>query len=153
VGKSGHCKSRGSNFFYGKGMKTEFFIQHGILSTVKRAEFVGDRISHIVLRDRWCNIFVLNVHTPSEEKSDDSKESFDKEDQVSHNIPKYQMKILLGDFNAKLGREDIFKLIIGNESLHQYSNDNGVRRLNFTASKNLVVKSSVFPHQNIHKYS
>jgi hypothetical protein len=106
-------------------LRTEFFIQHGILSTVKGAEFVGDRMSHIVLRDRWCNIIVLNAHTPSEEKSDDSKDSFDKEDQVSHHIPKYKMKILLGDFNAKLGREDIFKLIIGNESLHQYSNDNG----------------------------
>jgi len=37
------------------------------------------------------------------------------------------MKILLGDFNAKVGRGNIFKLIIGNESLHQHSNDNGVR--------------------------
>jgi len=63
------------------------------------------------------------------------------------------MKILLRDFNAKLGREDIFKLIIGNVSLHQDSHDNGVRRVNFITSKNLVVKSSMFPHQNIHKYS
>jgi hypothetical protein len=37
------------------------------------------------------------------------------------------MKILLGDFNAKVGREDIFKPAIGNESLHEISNDNGVR--------------------------
>jgi hypothetical protein len=37
------------------------------------------------------------------------------------------MKILLGDFNAKLGREDIFKPIIGNESLHENSNYNGFR--------------------------
>jgi hypothetical protein len=36
------------------------------------------------------------------------------------------MEILLGDFNAKLGREDTFKPTIGNESLHQGSNDNGV---------------------------
>jgi hypothetical protein len=36
------------------------------------------------------------------------------------------MKILMGDFNAKVGREDIFKPIIGNESLHEASNDNGL---------------------------
>jgi hypothetical protein len=45
------------------------------------------------------------------------------------------MKILLGDFNAQVGREDIFKPIIGNESLHEASNDNGVRVVNFATSK------------------
>jgi hypothetical protein len=63
------------------------------------------------------------------------------------------MKILLGDFNAKVGRENIFKPTIGNESLHQDSNDNGVRKINFATSKNLVIKSMMFPHQNIHKYT
>jgi len=67
------------------------------------------------------------VHAPSEEKSDDSKDSFYEElEQVFDHFPKYHMKILLVDCNAKVGREDIFKLTIGNESLHQDSNDNGV---------------------------
>jgi hypothetical protein len=63
------------------------------------------------------------------------------------------MKILLGDFSAKVGREDTFKPTIGNENLRQDSNDNGVRVVNFAASKNLVVKSTMFPHRNIHKYT
>jgi hypothetical protein len=63
------------------------------------------------------------------------------------------MKILLGDFSAKLGREDTFKPMIGNESLHEDSNDNGVRVVNFATSKDLVVKSTMFPHRNIHKYT
>ena len=41
------------------------------------------------------------------------------------------MKILLGDSNAKVGTEKIFKPAIENESLHQYSNDNGIRIVNF----------------------
>jgi len=44
------------------------------------------------------------------------------------------MKILLGDFNAKLGTEDIFKPIVGNESLHQASKDNGIRIVNCATS-------------------
>jgi hypothetical protein len=63
------------------------------------------------------------------------------------------MKILLGDFNAKVGREDIFKPTIGNESLYEISNDNGVRLVNFATSENLRVKSAMFPHRNIHKYT
>jgi hypothetical protein len=63
------------------------------------------------------------------------------------------MKILIGDFNAKVGREDIFKPIIGNESLHEASNDNRVRVVHFATSKNLIVKSTTFPHRDIHKYT
>jgi hypothetical protein len=60
---------------------------------------------------------------------------------------------MLRDFNAKVGGENIFKPIVGNESLHQESNDNGVRILNFATSKNLVVKSTLFLYRNIHKYT
>jgi len=38
---------------------------------------------------------------------------------------------LLGDLNAKVGREDIFKRIIGNDSLHEISNNNGMTALKF----------------------
>jgi len=41
------------------------------------------------------------------------------------------VKIILGDFNAKLGRENIFKPTIGNESLYQDTKGNGVRIVNF----------------------
>ena len=54
------------------------------------------------------------------------------------------MIILLGDFNAKVGRENIFKPTIGNESLHQDGN-NVVRIVNFATSKNLVFKSTMSP--------
>ena len=114
---------------------------------MKRVEFVSDRLSYIVLRGLWHNIFVVNVHAPSEEKSDESKESFYEElEQVFDHFPKYHTKTLLGDFNAKVGRENIFKPTIG-----QDSNDNGVRLVNFATSKNLVVKSTMFPQRNIHK--
>jgi len=75
---------------------------------------------------------VLNVHVPSEEKSDVSKDSFYEElEQVFDHFPKHQMKILLEDFNAKVGRDNILKTTIGNDSLHQDSNDNVVRIVNF----------------------
>jgi len=63
-------------------------------------------MSYIILRGCWCNIITLNVHGPSEEKSDDSKDSFLEElEQVFYHFPKYHMKILLGDFNTKVERE------------------------------------------------
>jgi hypothetical protein len=111
-------------------------------------------MSYIILRGRCCHIIVLNVHASTEDKTDDVKNSFYEElERVFDKFPKYHMKILLGDFSAKIGREDIFKPTIGNESLHEISNDNGVRLVHFATSNNLRVKSTMFPHRSIHKYT
>jgi hypothetical protein len=111
-------------------------------------------MSYITSRGSWCDIIVLNVHAPTEDKCDDAKGSFYEElEGVFDQFLKYHMKILLGDFNAKAGREDIFKPTIGNESLHETSNDNGVTVVNFATSNNLVVKRTMFPHRKIHKYT
>jgi endonuclease/exonuclease/phosphatase family metal-dependent hydrolase len=108
-------------------------------------------MSYTVLRGRWCDVIIHNVHGPTEDNMSDMKDSFYEElEQVFDKFPKYNMKILLGDFNAKVRKEDIFKPI-RNESLHASSNDNGVRVVNFATSKNLTVKSTMFPHRNIHK--
>jgi hypothetical protein len=74
-------------------------------------------MSYIILRGRWCHIIVLYFHAQKEDKTDDVKDSFyDELERVFDKFPKYHMKILLGDFNAKVGREDIFKPITGNET-------------------------------------
>ena len=87
-----------------------FFVHHRIVSAVKTVEFVSDRMSYIVLRSHWCSNIFLYVHAPSEEKRDDSKASFYGElEQVYNHFLKYHMKILLGDFNAKVGRRKYFQ--------------------------------------------
>jgi hypothetical protein len=128
-------------------------VHKRIISAVPRVEFVSDKMSYIILRGHWYQT-VLNVHDPTEDKTDDVKGSFYEElEPVFDKFPKYHMKMLLEDFNAKVGREDIFKPATGNESLHEISNDKGVRVVNFATSKNVTVNCTMFPHRNIHKYT
>jgi hypothetical protein len=84
--KGGTVRVGDYNFFYGKreenyqlGTGYSYFVPRRIVSAAKKAEFVSGRVSYIVLRGCWCNISVLNVHAPTEEKSDDSKDNFYEE--------------------------------------------------------------------------
>ena len=98
MGQRGHCMGGDYIFSYRKGnennqMGTGFFVHHRIVSAVKRVEFVSDMMSYIELRGHSCNIIVLNVRAPNEEKSGDSEESFSQElEQVFNHFLKYHIK-------------------------------------------------------------
>jgi hypothetical protein len=85
------------------------------------------------------------MHTPCEDKSDDVKDSFCEEvGRVFDQFPMYDIKILLGNFNAKVVKEDIFKPTTGNENSYKISNDNGIRVINFVTSKTQLSKAPCF---------
>jgi hypothetical protein len=109
-------------------------------------------MSYITLRGGWCDISFLNVHAPTEDEIDDVTDRFYEElDRVYDKFPKYHMKMLLGNFSAKVGREDIFNSTVGNQILTGVSNYNGFRVVNFVTSKNLIFKSTMFTRRNIHE--
>jgi hypothetical protein len=94
------------------------------------------------LRGRSCH--VLNVHARTEDEIDDMDSFYEKLERVFDKFSKYHTKILLGDFNAKIIRKDIFKPTIVNESIHEFNNDNGIR-----VSKYCYIQKSVkvqYPH-------
>jgi exonuclease III len=88
---------------------TGFSLHERIISALKMVEFVSDKMSYIMLRGHWCDIIVLNVHVPTEDKIDMKNSLYKELECVFNKFPKYHMKILLGDFNTKACREDIFK--------------------------------------------
>jgi exonuclease III len=78
--KGGTERAEDYTFFYGQGngdhqLGTGYFVHKRIASAVRRVEFISDRMSYIILRGRWCNIIVLKVHAPCEDKGDDVKDS------------------------------------------------------------------------------
>jgi hypothetical protein len=105
------------------------------------------------LTGQWCGIIVLNVHVQRKNKSNDVKDSFYEElGRVFDQFPRYDVKRLLRDFNAIVGRENTSKSKIGKKSLHEISYETSVTAINVATPKNSIVESTMFLHRNIHKY-
>jgi hypothetical protein len=117
-----------THFSTQRGMKIMNYVQVFLCiresSVVKRVEIV----SGIMSLCRCCHIIVLYVHPPTEYKTDDVKDRFyQKLKHVFHKFPKCHIKILLGEFNTKVCREDLFQPTFENEKMLEICNDNGVR--------------------------
>ena len=54
--------------------------------------------------------------------------------------------------NAQVGKGEIYRPTIGSQSLHENTNDNGYRLIEFAIlNNNMMIGSTRFQHRNIHK--
>lgn len=93
---------------------------------------VNQRICVIRIKGKFRNISLINVQAPTEEKDI----FYDALERVLDNCPRNDMKIVTGDLNAKIRREEFHLRQTGKHSLHDESNENDFRVINFVASKN-----------------
>ena len=99
------------------------------------------------------NISVVVAYAPTEVAGDDVKNKFyNTLMSVITDIPAQDVKLLLGDFNAKITNyASQFKGTISKHSLHDVNNNNGSRLLDFCTLNQLVVGGTLFHHKDIHK--
>jgi exonuclease III len=113
---------------------------------------INDRLCVLRVRTKFFNLSVINCYAPHNEHADNEKEAFyDCLERAYKKCPRHDIKIVIGDLNARVGREEAFVPIIGRHSLHRESNDNGLRLINFATAHNMRVSSTFFNHKNIHK--
>ncbi|XP_046683293.1 uncharacterized protein LOC124369359 [Homalodisca vitripennis] len=94
----------------------------------------------------------MSVYAPTEDGEDDIKDAFyERIEEEYRKIPSYDTKIIMGYFNAKIGKEQVWKSVAGSNSLHANSNDNGMRLLSLTWAVNMKIMSTFFPRKDIHK--
>ncbi|XP_064106949.1 craniofacial development protein 2-like [Macrobrachium nipponense] len=130
-----------------------FYISKKINTAVVEFEGISSRIARIRMTAKWFKITVITLHAPTEDSEEDTKDRWYSEVQeVLNKVPGHDMLIILGDMNAKVGKEiAAFKGTMGTHSLHENSNDNGIRLATLATEYNLVVGGTLFPHKEKHK--
>lgn len=129
------------------------FVHESIIHVVKDFKDINPRLSTLTLKTDNDDTVLINVHTPTEEKDEKEKEYFYASLANVFDSSEGSLRIVLGDFNAKLGREVEYMSYIGTQSLHTITNDNGTKLIDFAIGKGLVIKSTMFPRKDIHKYT
>lgn len=115
-------------------------------------EPINDRICKIRLKGRFRNITMISAYAPTEDKEMEVKEEFyDEMARTCNSVPKYDLLIVLGDFNAKVGKEDFVSSVAGKYTLHDETNENGTLLCQMALSQDLIVESTCFDHKRIHK--
>lgn len=139
---------------YGHHFGTGFAFHKNYESCVREFNPISERICIIRLRTKPKKICLINIHAPTENSDEVDKDEFYEEvTRIYDRVPENVIKIMLGDANAKIGKELMFVPTIGLKSVHEEINDNGQIIISFAASRSLVVSSTTFPHKNIHKYT
>jgi len=109
------------------GFGCGFYVSGEFLKYVKDFKIISERICCLRLKAKWFSCTLINVHAPTNKKMEEIKEEFyNLLEQNINQISRSDIKIILGDFNADIGKESIYKPTTGNESLHNESN-NGIK--------------------------
>ncbi|VVC28029.1 Hypothetical protein CINCED_3A000867 [Cinara cedri] len=93
---------------------------------------------------------VGKVFTPTEDKDEKEKEEFYERLEEILDTTVGNIKIVLDDFNAKTGKERIYRKVAEVHSLRDLSNDNSSRLANFALGNGLIIKSTMFPRKDIY---
>lgn len=125
-----------------------FAISKNILNSVTDVKPISNRLMTISLKCGNKSYTLINAHMPVNEDNRSNPDKVNKAWEVLENaiskIPSNHVKILMGDFNAQLGKERKFRKTIGRFPAHKWTNQNGQRFVETCKTFNLKIMSTHF---------
>jgi len=86
-----------------------FYVRGEFLKYAKDFKIINERIYYFRLTDKWFSCTFIKVHALTNEKTEEVKEEFYISlEQNINQIANSDINVILGDFNAKVGKEEIY---------------------------------------------
>jgi hypothetical protein len=81
---------------------------------------INERLCVIRIKGRFFNYSLINIHAPTNDSEEEAKDQFYEQlERAYAACPSHDMKLVMGDANAKVGRENVHQPTIGKHSLHE----------------------------------
>ena len=150
-------KQNYSLFYSGSNGKTGqagtgFILEKNKQNYVMRFEPYNKCLCKLRIKGKYNNITLINVYAPTEDNTEETKEQlYDNLQYLLDKTPKNDTVIILGDVNAQLGKERLYREVTGLHSLHEETSRNGELLCEFAYANNMVVMNTNFQHKRIHK--
>jgi hypothetical protein len=94
---------------------------------------------------------LINIHAPTNVSEEEAKDQFYEQLKRAYAAcPSHDVKLLMEDANAKVGWETVHQPTIGKHNLHESTNENGRRLIDFATGRQMAIKSTYFMHKRIH---
>ena len=113
---------------------------------------MSPRIITARFNSKGRKVTLINCYAPTNNTTDELKQEFyDSLQGVLDHTPRRDIRILMGDLNAKTGSNNTGReRTMGRHGLGCL-NENGERFADLCAVNDLVIGGSIFPHKTIHK--
>ena len=115
-------------------------------------EPVSPRILSARFNSKGRKVTILQCYAPTNVADEEEKEDFYEQLQaVLDKAPRRDLKILMGDLNAKVGSDNTDRELIMGKHGTGTQNENGELFVEFCTSNDLVIGGTIFPHKTNHK--
>jgi hypothetical protein len=145
-GNNIYTSSLANNHEFGTALLVESKFNH----MVKNSTPINERLCVIRIKGRFSNYSLINIHAPTNDSEEEAKDQFYEQlEQTYAACPSHDKKLVMGDTNA-VGQETVHQSTIGKHSLHESTNETGLRLVDFAAGRQMAIKSTYFMHKRIH---
>jgi exonuclease III len=117
------CSGNEKQSLFGRGFVIHKNYKHLIMDFHPES----DMLCSLRMKGKVFNTTIICIHGPTEEEEDEQQKDafYELLERLYLKAPKHDMKIVIGDFNQKVGKQHGFAQNVGQYSLHEETNDNG----------------------------